>query len=47
MIVQMIKIFDTLPNNKFKKTDSFRMPVLEFDFTRNYQEMNKAQFTNV
>lgn len=40
-------MYETQPNLKFNNNDKFQMPVIEFDYTRNFNEMLQKRLTNV
>lgn len=39
-------MYSKLPNKKLKYFDQFKMPDLNFDFTRYFNEMKGLYFTN-
>lgn len=39
-------MYSALPNKKLKSIDSFAMPVLTFDYTRTFKEMDGLKFLN-
>lgn len=45
-VLNLVQMYDNLPNNPLVKTDKFSMPVLDFDYTRSYEELLNIRFTN-
>lgn len=45
-VLKLIDMYEKMPNLRFRKIDMFAMPVLDFNFTRNYPEMIGLKFSN-
>ena len=45
-VLGIVDMYETQPNLKFNNNDKFQMPVIEFDYTRNFYEMLMKKLTN-
>lgn len=44
--MEIMNMYEKLPNKRIKRRDQFAMPVLNFSFKRTYSEFIGKQFSN-